>query len=381
MHSFLRGELKQLMGEHEGPCVSIYLPTDNGTEKFTQAPIRLKNLLAEAEEQLAQSGMRPRELAQMLEPAQKAVEDRFFWRHSAQGLAFFLTPRAAYHYRLPIPFDELAVVTHRFHLKPLLPLLSGDGEFYLLALSQNEVRVMHGSRFRIEELDAGSLPRNLADAMKYDDIEKQFQFRSAAPSGQGKGSLFHGHGVADDDKDRILRYFRQIDSGLQELLGDKEAPLVLAGVEYLIPIYKAANTYAHTLSDAIPGNPEESKPDELHQRAWAIVEPRFTRARESAVAQYQELADTDRTTDSIRDIAPASQHARIETLFVAVGEQEWGRVNPETGNVQLAAGDRQDQEDLLDYAAIQTYVNGGTVYAVRPEAVPADAPAAAILRW
>lgn len=37
-------------------------------------------------------------------------------------------------------------------------------------------------------------------------------------------------------------------------------------------------------------------------------------------------------------------------------------------------------EDLLNAAAIQTLLNGGTVYAVEPEQVPDTAPLAAIFR-
>jgi len=43
-------------------------------------------------------------------------------------------------YRLPLEFESLVVVGDRVHLKPLLSLFFGDRYFYLLALSQNQVR-------------------------------------------------------------------------------------------------------------------------------------------------------------------------------------------------------------------------------------------------
>lgn len=36
---------------------------------------------------------------------------------------------------------------------------------------------------------------------------------------------------------------------------------------------------------------------------------------------------------------------------------------------------------MLDFAEIHTLLNGGTVYAVDPEKVPDDTPAAAIFRY
>jgi hypothetical protein len=52
-------------------------------------------------------------------------------------------------------------------------------------------------------------------------------------------SIFHGHGMAsaDDPKDYISHYFQQVDAGLRDLLRDEQALLVLAGVDYLLPIY------------------------------------------------------------------------------------------------------------------------------------------------
>ena len=38
-------------------------------------------------------------------------------------------------------------------------------------------------------------------------------------------------------------------------------------------------------------------------------------------------------------------------------------------------------EDLLDRAALETMLNGGMVYAVKPEAMPADLPVAAVFRY
>ena len=381
MSQWLRDELKNLTFRHREPCVSIFLPTHNGREKFEPAPIRLKTLIREAEERLAMSGTESQEARELLEPARKLVDDRFFWHHPANGLALFLAPEVACHYRLPIPVPDLVVVTHRFHLKPLLPLLSGDGEFYLLALSQNAVRLMHGTRFNVEAVNVASLPQSLADALKYDDVEKQLQMHSSAPADHGKGVIFHGHSIADAGDERIFRYFRQIDIGLRELLNDQRAPLVLAGVEFLMPIYESANTYPHLLREAIPGNPESLKAEDLHRRAWAIVEPIFVRAQAEAADQYRELEGTGRTANRIEQIVPASYHAQIDTLFVALGQQQWGSFDPQSGGIALTAEEGPGTEDLFDYAAIQTFLSGGVVYAVRREVVPGGASAAAILRW
>jgi hypothetical protein len=64
-----------------------------------------------------------------------------------------------------------------------------------------------------------------------------------------------------------------------------------------------------------------------------------------------------------------------------VGVQQWGLFNPSTSEIQLHQKHEPGDEDLMDFAAIHTVLNGGTVYAVEPEKVPGDAPLAAVFRY
>ncbi len=137
-----RAELKTLNEEPDGSCVSIFLPTHRAGTQTQQDPIRLKNLLREAEERLLAKGLRAPEVDELVAPARESLDDSDFWRHQSNGLAVFLSPGVLRYYRLPLNFEDLVIVANRYHLKPLLPLLTGDGQFYVLALSQNEVRFL-----------------------------------------------------------------------------------------------------------------------------------------------------------------------------------------------------------------------------------------------
>jgi hypothetical protein len=97
----------------------------------------------------------------------------------------------------------------------------------------------------------------VSEALRYDDIEKKGHHY---PGSQGRPaggvSPLAGHGVGIDDathepNDAILRYFHQVDTGLRAFLRDEHAPLVLAGVEYLLPIYRRANTYPYMLEGGV----------------------------------------------------------------------------------------------------------------------------------
>jgi hypothetical protein len=146
-----RDDLRTLIRKYDGLCVSIYMPTHRVGREVQQDPIRLKNLLGKAQDRMVAGGVRAPEARELLEPAEKLLHDGLFWQRQSDGLALFVSVEMFHHYRLPFDFEELVVVTDRFHIKPLLPLLSGDGRFYVLALSQSEVRLLQGTRYSVSK--------------------------------------------------------------------------------------------------------------------------------------------------------------------------------------------------------------------------------------
>ena len=106
------------------------------------------------------------------------------------------------YYRLPLEFEELLVIADRYHLKPLIPLLSKNGHFYVLALSQKQVRLMEGSLLSIDEIDLEDVPTSMREALWFEDPERQLQFHtgSITPSHAGANpAAYHGQGVSEDD--------------------------------------------------------------------------------------------------------------------------------------------------------------------------------------
>lgn len=382
MNALLKSELSTLMQKYEGYCVSIFLPTHRSGAEVQQNQIRLKKMLREAEERLIKVGLRPQEAKSFLEPASGLVNNVLFWKSQSDGLALFLSSGLFKYYCLPLSFAELIVVTDRFHIKPLLPALSHDERFYVLALSQNEVRLLEGTGQGVAEVDIDSVPKSLAEALQYDEPEKQIRFRAGSPGSGDRGTMLSGHGAdIEDGKDRLLKYFRQIDRGLRDFLRDKKSPLVLAGVDFLFPIYNEVNTYPFLLPEGIAGNPKGMNNEQIHKQAWQIVRPQFQRDEDEAVAQYRQSQGTGLTSNDIAEIVPAAFHGRVGLLFVAIGLQQWGTFHIEKDTIQLHDKRKPGSEDLLDLAAIQTYLNGGTVFALPAEHMPDGLMLAAVFRY
>jgi len=382
-----RNDLGTLLERRPGWHVSIFMPMIHRGAETQQNSIRCKTLLRQAEEHLLANRLRPQEMQALLQPVQQLLANHVFWQRQSHGLALFLAPQIFRAYSVPLPLDELVVVAHRFHSKPLLPLLSGDGHFFVLALSQKEIRLLRGTRFSIDAVELPGVPQGVAEALRYDDIEKKGHHY---PGSQGRPaggvSPLAGHGVGIDDgthepNDAILRYFQQVNTGLHAFLHDEHAPLVLAGVEFLLPLFRRANTYPYLLEEGVTGNPEGLRPEELQERAWPIVQPHLQRAQKGAADQYRQLVGTGRASRDLSTIVTAAYDGRIATLFVAINVQQWGVFRNESREVEVHQEPTAGDEDLLDIAAAYTLLRRGTVYAVDPEHMPDATPAAAILRY
>ncbi|MDQ7826981.1 MAG: hypothetical protein RDV48_29550 [Candidatus Eremiobacteraeota bacterium] len=383
MMTFTRKILKSLLEANKPPCVSIYMPTHRAGKETEQNPIRLKNSLNEAERQLMERGLPRLEAEKILEPAQKLLQDSTFWRYRSDGLALFLSPEVFYHYIFPFIFKESVVVDDHFHFRPLLPLLAGDSLFYVLALSQNKVKLFQGTRYSAQEIVPEDLPAGLAETLAVQDFERQMHYHSSSSRGTGRRPAIHhgGGGSGDDNKEDILHYFQKINTGLHEVLKDEHVPLVVASVDFLLPLYRKANTYPHMIDAGIPGNPEDQSAEKLHEKAWAVLQPYFQTSHSEAASRYRQNAGTPSTSDKIEAIVPASCNGRVETLFVGAGREKWGTFDVTTGNTIAHENKEPGDRELLDFAALCTLQNGGTVFAGEPDNGSGGSPVAAVFRY
>lgn len=386
-----REELNTLLEQKDGLCVSLYMPAVRAGDETRQNPARYKNLLRQAEERLEAAGMRSPEARRLLQPAVEMLNDEDFWRRQSDGLALFIREGFQRLYRLPLRFDEKVFVARRFHIKPLLPLYSNDGSFLLLVLSQNEVRLLKGSRYSVEELDLGEVPTSLREVLRYDDPERNLRWHSTVgptTGGQRRFAQYHGQGAGSEEereKDDIIRFLREVDKGLSDLLKEENIPLVLAGPEFLQGAFRQTSSYARIAPEGITGNQEGVSEQDLHARAWEILQPVFRQQQEEALDLYRRLAgkQEERASDDIEEIAGAAYFGRVGQLFVQERAEQWGYFLPQTGRVRLHAEDRStpDDMDLLDFAAAYTFINRGEVYIIDPGEMPTPSACAAVLRY
>ncbi len=372
-------EIQELATQDNSPCISIYMPAEKAGSQTRENPIRFKNLLSAAEKEIAQKWSNS-DITDSLATAKSYLDNYDFWQNQDCGLAFLINSKELKYYRLPYSFEELSVVSDRFYLQPLVKFASSDRQFYLLALSQNKVQLFLGDRSNIKELDLPhSVPPSLAEALKYDDPEKQTQYHSG---GSGGSPIYHGQGVGTtDNKDEIKRFFQQIDEGLQSAFDQENTPLILAGVEYLLPIYQETNSYSNLISTGVIGNPENVSPEDLHKQAWEIISNNSTTEKQAAIDEYGRLSNTQETTYKLEEIISAAMNGQIDTLFIVDNVRQWGSFDRDRNLVEIHSEVTNESVDLFDLAAVNTYTQGGKVYQIEPDRVPEKQSMMAILRY
>ncbi|MBX3423772.1 MAG: hypothetical protein KF752_19625 [Pirellulaceae bacterium] len=376
-------DLRQLIDTSQKPCVTILTPTHLSGPNDEQDIVRLKNLVKQAEDELSDGWLAKSEAHKMLAPLRDIPEDHEFWAKRSCGLALFLDQSGLRRFRVPISLDELVVVGTVFHVKSLLPLIESN-RYLILVLSQHSVRLFEAGEHQIKDIVVADLPQRMEESLNLVSVDGGSQSHFAMKAGKGKEtSVFHGQGgKKDTHKEELIHFFRMIDNALQPILRDESAPLVLAGVDYLLAQFRQVSRYPHIAVPELRGNCDRLSAEQIHQKVWPLVKPLLIQERQLAVEKFNNLAGTGLASDELGQLLLAAFYGRIETLFIAPKQYQWGTCDMH-GRIVAVHGSRQPgDDDLTEIVAVQTLLHGGKVYAVAGNEMPSTQhAAAAVMRY
>lgn len=386
-------EIKELGEQRVGPLVSIYMPTERTGRDAQGSPIQLKNMLREAQQSLARQGLEDREIQGLLAPAQELVHSADFWTHQGDALAVFLGPGGYVKtFRLPMRLQPQCSIGERFCVTPLLPLVGRNGRFYVLAVSEKNTHAFVGNRWNVRPIEIPDMPRSKQQALWGDDPEdRPLAGAEGGPSPSDnygrnaqQGFAWGSGDIGDMERDKAeyVEFFHKVDKALCTFLHDIDAPVVLAGVEYVVAIYRQVSHYKNIAEGFIHGGHDRTPAEELHEKAWEIVEPFFREREMKARDRFEGLVGAGKGVTDVKEIVEGAFTGRIDTLFVPMdGERLAGRYDPEKAVAEIYADAPDGQADLLNEVALETLDKGGEVYAVERESVPGGGVAAAVMRY
>lgn len=362
-------EIQTLVTQRNPASVSIYIETTPQTQHIGEAGIVLANLIKQADQQLEAAGVDKRTRWAIVEQLEEVSEDENFWTYQANSLAIFATPDSHRSYRLPNKLGNLVQVADRFHLKPLIRSISVEQHAFVLALAENEVRVIEVfSDMPAQEIRVPGLPRDAASAVGTSTVNTR---------SHSSGRLHGGEG----QKVHLRKFCRMIDAALRPLLAGRHEPLILAATEPLLSIYRSVNTYPEFAEQVIETSPVRIAAHELAAAARPILDQRH----QAAIAGFKELfrqrENEGRATTDVAMAARAATFGAIDTLVVDIDEVVFGRVDEATGEVTFADHDGADTYGVVDEIAGRTLAMGGRVIGERKADIPGGGSLAAVLRY
>ena len=143
--------------------------------------------------------------------------------------------------------------------------------------------------------------------------------------------------------------------------------------------YKNINNYDNLLADNLSGNSRQMNKKELREKSWQIVEPHLHDYLNKDKERYLELQATEKTADNLEDIVEASHYSKIDTLFLNKRAEKDGIFVEEENEVKTMNNNKD--YDLYNFAAVETLINGGEVYPLESDEMPADGDVLAIFRY
>ncbi len=196
----------------------------------------------------------------------------------------------------------------------------------------------------------------------------------ALPLARCAGVQF-GTGSGRETQHAHLRdFYRAVDRGVCELLHSIQAPLVLAGVDEDVAIYRSISAYPNLLEQGIHGSPGAFvSPAQILQHAHDIALFSFQKRVANEMAEAKERLAPGRFSTDLDGILRAAVEGRVSDLYLDESGRRMG-----TFAAKVFGGHTNwHDEDLLNVAALGTLLRGGAVYSLPTHCMPAGAVAAA----
>lgn len=365
-------------------CVSAYLaPHLIGVEGNEQVdPGSFRNLLQNITNSLREKNIAPEEILDMLVPAQNLLRDEAFWKDSARGMAFFLAKDFFVYFRMPVAPRQEILINKSFFLKPLVPVLASQEYFYVLVISKKQAKLYRADEFGMQYIPSSELPEGVEDVVHFEEKDDQTLWRTGS-SGGGSGANYHGAGGGrPDEKDFLSIYLKEVDETLwAEVLHTENVPLVLAGVEYLIPLYKAITQYKNVWNVPLTGNHQHDSIASLHKEACSLLKPYFEERTRRGLESFGIHSATEKTSADPKEVIPAAHYGRVSRLFVANDEHIWGTFDEMNNILSIHDTKAEDDECLLDKTVIKTIQTGGEVHFLDRSKIPGQSSMAALMRY
>jgi len=339
--------------------------------------VELKDAIRELRQQLEDRAIDAEEL---LEPL--TAPDLLGRSQGHGGIVILRSPSVMKVYQVSTARPLVRVDDH-FDVRTVLSVAARQRSFYLLALSQNRMRILQCTESSSREIAfPEGFPSSLAEAMQTRKPDHVLDNRASGGPSMGAGGVMFGTSSDQDDKDEyLLHFFMEIDRAAKSILKGSGDPLIPVGVEHEIALYKRVNTYPHLLEPGIHGAPDGLEGGEMHRRALQLLEEREQEPGREVPADFDKRVGTGRASIHIQEIVAAAYDGRVSHLYFQINAEYMGTYDHVRQLVKHTDDPLHSPVDLIDAAAQQTILQGGEAKILPASAMPNGVPVCALFRY
>jgi hypothetical protein len=355
-----RSELEKLQSLTQIPALSILLPTHRTSPDNKQDPILVKNLLDEAKRRLSEEFSK-RDIEPLFDRLD-TLAGQIDYEHTLDGLALYIGPDIAKLYTLPFSVPARVVIDKTFATRDLVYGLHREQSYWVVLLSQASTRLLAGSGENLDEVLDGNFPLPM--------------------TGPGATAPIPFDADTAYLDDRLRRFFQQVDSTLEEYLGEDSPPLIVGGVVRQISFFQEVSRYTSAIAGTITGNFDRTASHELIPQVLPITHSVRQAQRAEALQALDSAVGAGKVVSTIGEVWRLAQEGRGQWLLV---EKSYHipAVLDEKGDLTLVeqVGGTEVIDDAIDEIIEAVLGKGGKVTIVEDSSLAEYQQIALILRY
>jgi Bacterial archaeo-eukaryotic release factor family 3 len=300
--------LKDLLKAKGETCVSIIIPTHPLSYERRGDKIELKKAVRDAKDELIRHVTY--EQFQTYEAVLEEWVKKVDYTRNLEGLGMFVSPSVNVLFKFPFPVKEKIVVSNSFEIRDVAYTESFAAPYYVLVLSEKNVRLLRGSLDTLVEIEDENFP----DVYE-DDHEYQKPNRSSSYASQSTVQTYEG------DKSVVVKmrtgqFFRVIDKRLTTYLVDEKTPLIIVAPNEEIALFEHKSKHQKNITGKIKGNYTFLNESQLAELVFPEY-VRYTKAQTlKLIRKYTESIGYNLGVEGVNDIWHAVKEGKGRKLVV-----------------------------------------------------------------
>lgn len=349
----IKDQLVALAEEKNAPCVTISFNTHRTLPNNQQDPIKLKNLIREAEERILKDYDK-REVSSLLEKLNK-LPDEMEVSKNLESLNIYVSKDTFEFIRTTWAVSKEGVwVDDTFALNPLIKAMNRNEEYLVLYLTQKGVHLYN------------ALNNSIVEEIVNDDF----------PFTEAKYSL--SHVFADEhnndlQQNRLKNFINHVDKAVLKVDSSFETPVLVVAVadNYSTLLEEADRPSIYVGNISVDFN-SPTQQHEYMQAAWTFIKNRQHKQRTQAINEVKEAVNQGQVITDLQEIYQAAIDGRGDLLIVHEDfEQSVRMTSDRTFEIVDQSTDNDVVDDITSTIAWNVIAKKGRVIFTNQEEIKA----------